>query len=151
MSEEYEDVDIPEQIAIRMEKREQLNQLNDAYPVSLPITHTIEATKAKYPNLEMDIATGDMVGLAGRIMFLRNTGTLCFATLQSGTGERIQAMISLDKVGQEQLDLWKELVDLGDHVFVEGEVITSKRKRSVSLPVTSQASSAATAPWMRAY
>jgi lysyl-tRNA synthetase class 2 len=60
-------------------------------------------------------------------MFLRNTGKLCFATLQAGSGERIQAMISLDKAGQEQLDSWKEFVDLGDHVFVEGEVITSKR------------------------
>ena len=126
MSEEYE-ADLPEQIAFRMQKREKLNELSDAYPVSLPITHTIEATKAHYPNLEADIATGDEVALAGRIMFLRNTGKLCFATLQSGTGERIQAMISLDKVGQESLDSWKELVDLGDHVFVRGEVITSKR------------------------
>jgi lysyl-tRNA synthetase class 2 len=60
-------------------------------------------------------------------MFLRNTGKLCFATLQAGNGERIQAMISLDKVGEEALASWKELVDLGDHVFVRGEVITSKR------------------------
>jgi len=127
VSEEYEGVDLPEQIAVRMEKRDRLNALNSAYPVTLPITHTIEATKAHYPNLEEDIATGDQVGLAGRIMFLRNTGKLCFATLQAGSGERIQAMISLDKAGQEQLDSWKELVDLGDHVFVEGEVITSKR------------------------
>ena len=110
-----------------MTKREKLNSESSAYPVSLPITHTIEAVKAKYPSLEADISTGDVVGVAGRIMFLRNTGKLCFATLQSGTGERIQAMISLDKVGEETLESWKELVDLGDHVFVEGEVITSKR------------------------
>ncbi len=127
MSEELEFDDLPEQIAVRMAKREKLNELASAYPVSLPITHTIEATKAHYPNLEADVATGDVVALAGRVMFLRNTGKLCFATLQSGTGERIQAMISLDKVGEEQLESWKELVDLGDHVFVEGEVITSKR------------------------
>ena len=119
--------DLPEQIAIRLEKREKLNELSGAYPVSLPITTTIEATKAHYPSLEADISTGETVGLPGRIMFLRNTGKLCFATLQSGTGERIQAMISLDKVGQESLDNWKDLVDLGDHVFVSGEVITSKR------------------------
>ena len=110
-----------------MAKREKLNSESSAYPVSLPITHTIEAVKAKYPSLEADISTGDVVGVAGRIMFLRNTGKLCFATMQSGTGERIQAMISLDKVGEETLESWKELVDLGDHVFVEGEVITSKR------------------------
>ena len=127
MNEELDEQDLPEQIAIRLEKRERLNELGEAYPVSLPITHTIEATKAKYPNLEADVSTGDVVGLAGRVMFFRNTGKLCFATLQSGTGERIQAMISLDKVGEEQLENWKSLVDLGDHIFVEGEVITSKR------------------------
>ncbi len=128
MSEQEIEVDdLPEQIAVRMQKRERLNQSSSAYPVSLPITHTIEAVRAHYPNLEADIATGDEVGLAGRIMFLRNTGKLCFATLQSGTGERIQAMISLDKVGEQELESWKELVDLGDHVFVSGEVITSKR------------------------
>lgn len=127
MIEEFEGEDLPEQIAIRMQKRERLNQLSSAYPVGLPITHTIEETKAHYPNLEEDIATGDVVAIAGRIMFLRNTGKLCFATLQSGTGERIQAMLSLDKVGEAELELWKELVDLGDHVFVAGEVITSKR------------------------
>jgi lysyl-tRNA synthetase, class II len=127
VSEEIEVDDLPEQIAIRLAKRERLNELADAYPVSLPITHTIEATRAHYPNLPADVSTGDVVALAGRVMFLRNTGKLCFATLQSGTGERIQAMVSLDKVGEEQLELWKELVDLGDHIFVEGEVITSKR------------------------
>jgi lysyl-tRNA synthetase class 2 len=111
----------------RLEKREQLIAEGDAYPVSLPITHSIEEVKNHYPNLEADVSTGDTVAVSGRIMFLRNTGKLCFAALQAGGGERIQAMISLDKVGQEQLDRWKELVDLGDHVFVSGEVITSKR------------------------
>ncbi|MEY4409896.1 MAG: lysine--tRNA ligase [Actinomycetota bacterium] len=128
MSEQEIEVDdLPEQIAVRMQKRERLNEISSAYPVSLPITHTIEAVRAHYPNLEADIATGDEVAVAGRIMFLRNTGKLCFATLQSGTGERIQAMISLDKVGEQALESWKELVDLGDHIFVRGEVITSKR------------------------
>ncbi|MEY4321026.1 MAG: hypothetical protein RLZZ471_967 [Actinomycetota bacterium] len=119
--------DLPEQIAVRLAKRERLNELSDAYPVSLPITHTIEEVRAKYPDLEIDVATGDKVAIAGRVMFQRNTGKLCFGTLQSGSGERIQAMLSLDKVGEERLELYKELVDLGDHLFVSGEVITSKR------------------------
>jgi lysyl-tRNA synthetase class 2 len=119
--------DLPEQIAVRLAKRERLNELGDAYPVTLPITHTIDQVRASYPDLEIDVATGDKVALAGRIVFQRNTGKLCFATLQAGSGQRIQAMLSLDKVGQERLDEWKELVDLGDHVFISGEVITSKR------------------------
>jgi lysyl-tRNA synthetase class 2 len=36
-------------------------------------------------------------------------------------------MLSLDKVGQVDLDSWKSLVDIGDLVSVTGEVITSKR------------------------
>ena len=119
--------DLPEQIAVRMAKREKLNELSVAYPVSLPITHTISAVRAEFPDLEIDVATGKLVALAGRVVFARNTGKLCFATLQSGDGERIQAMVSLDKVGEESLEQYKELVDLGDHLFVEGEVITSKR------------------------
>jgi lysyl-tRNA synthetase class 2 len=124
---ENESEDLPEQIAIRMAKREKLNELSDAYPVSLPVTHTISEVRAEFPDLEIDVATGKKVALAGRVVFARNTGKLCFATLQSGDGERIQAMVSLDKVGEENLELYKELVDLGDHLFVEGEVITSKR------------------------
>jgi lysyl-tRNA synthetase class 2 len=120
--------DLPEQIAIRLAKRERLIASGvDAYPVSLPITHTIDQVKAKYPDLEIDVATGDKVALAGRVMFQRNTGKLCFGTLQAGTGTRIQVMLSLDKVGESSLEEYKELVDLGDHLFVSGEVITSKR------------------------
>ena len=131
-----QEVDLPEQIEVRLAKRDKLNQLNDAYPVSLPITTTIDAVRAKYPNLDIDTATGETVGIAGRVMFQRNTGKLCFASLQAGSGERIQAMLSLDKVGEEQLESYKELVDLGDHLFVEGEVITSKRGE-LSIMVTS--------------
>jgi lysyl-tRNA synthetase class 2 len=120
--------DLPEQIAIRLAKRERIiSEGQDAYPVGLPITHTIDQVRNKYPNLEIDVATGDKVAIAGRVMFQRNTGKLCFATLQAGTGSRVQVMLSLDKVGEARLEEYKELVDLGDHLFVEGEVITSKR------------------------
>ena len=123
-----EEQDLPEQIAIRLAKRERLIESGaEAYPVAVDITHTIEQVRAKYPELEIDVATGDKVAIAGRVMFQRNTGKLCFATLQSGLGSRIQVMLSQDKVGESNLEHYKELVDLGDHLFVSGEVITSKR------------------------
>ena len=122
-----EEQDLPEQIAVRMQKRERLLASGEAYPVSVEITSTIDEVKAKYPDLDVDAATGDKVGIAGRVMFQRNTGKLCFATLQAGSGARIQVMLSLDKVGESRLEEYKELVDLGDHLFVSGEVITSKR------------------------
>ena len=123
-----EEQDLPEQIAIRMAKRERvLASGQDAYPVSLPITHTITQVREGYPDLPVDSATGDIVAIAGRVMFQRNTGKLCFATLQAGNGDRVQVMLSLDKVGETRLEEFKEIVDLGDHLFVSGEVITSKR------------------------
>ena len=61
------------------------------------------------------------------MVFARNSGKLCFATLQDGDGTQLQAMISLAGVGQESLDAWKADVDLGDIVFVHGEVISSRR------------------------
>lgn len=120
--------DLPEQMRIRREKREALTKSGrDPYPVSLPITDTIAGVRAAHPDLEADVATGVVAALAGRVLFVRNTGKLCFATLRAGDGSEIQAMLSLAKVGETALDEWKHLVDIGDHVFVQGEVITSKR------------------------
>ncbi|NYD68454.1 lysine--tRNA ligase [Agromyces atrinae] len=124
--------EVSEQKAVRLAKRERLIAASTdlgggAYPVSVPVTDTIPAVRARHEGLEADVATGELVGIAGRVVYSRNTGKLCFATLQSGDGSRIQAMVSLANVGEDSLAEWKELVDLGDHVFVSGEVITSRR------------------------
>jgi lysyl-tRNA synthetase class 2 len=125
---ELTEAEVSEQKAVRLAKRERLNELGlEAYPVSVPVTDTIPAVRERFGGLEADSTTGVTVGLAGRIVFQRNTGKLCFATLQSGDGSRIQAMLSLAEVGEESLNLWKELVDLGDHIFVSGEAISSRR------------------------
>ncbi|KQO63770.1 lysine--tRNA ligase [Curtobacterium sp. Leaf261] len=117
-----------EQKAVRLDKRAKLLAHGiQAYPVGVGITTTIPAVRAEYERLETGEETQDVVGIAGRIVFSRNTGKLCFATLQSGDGSRIQAMVSLAEVGDESLARWKEFVDLGDHVFVHGRVISSRR------------------------
>ncbi len=64
--------------------------------------------------------------MTGRVVLYRNGGKLCFATLRDGSGE-IQVMVSLDRAGEEALAAWKPDVDLGDHVGVTGEVISSRR------------------------
>ena len=99
----------------------------DPYPVSVPRTHSLAEIRAAYPDLAADTATGDIVGITGRVVFARNSGKLCFATQQEGDGTQLQAMISLAGVGEEALEAWKSEVDLGDIVFVHGEVISSRR------------------------
>ena len=125
---ELSEEELSEQTRVRLGKRERLISSGaEAYPVGLPITTTIPSVRAEYQHLETDAVTGVTVGLAGRVVHLRNTGKLCFASLQSGDGSRIQAMVSLAEVGEESLLAWKDLVDLGDHLFVAGEVISSRR------------------------
>nr|6AQH_A Chain A, Lysine--tRNA ligase [Mycolicibacterium thermoresistibile ATCC 19527]6AQH_B Chain B, Lysine--tRNA ligase [Mycolicibacterium thermoresistibile ATCC 19527]6AQH_C Chain C, Lysine--tRNA ligase [Mycolicibacterium thermoresistibile ATCC 19527]6AQH_D Chain D, Lysine--tRNA ligase [Mycolicibacterium thermoresistibile ATCC 19527] len=122
------DPDLPEQFRIRQAKRaDLLAQGRQPYPVDVPRTHTLLEIRQAYPDLPVDARTGEIVGVTGRVVFARNSGKLCFATLQEGDGTQLQAMISLAEVGQEALDNWKTYVDIGDIVFVHGEVITSKR------------------------
>ncbi|MFZ2509993.1 MAG: lysine--tRNA ligase [Gordonia sp. (in: high G+C Gram-positive bacteria)] len=117
----------PEQLRIRREKRERiLSEGREAYPVGVARTHTLAELRAQYPDLEAGTETGVRVGVAGRIIFLRNKGKLCFATLQEGDGTQLQAMISFNGVGEESLVRWKSDVDLGDIVYVHGEVISSR-------------------------
>ncbi|MCV7199458.1 lysine--tRNA ligase [Mycobacterium angelicum] len=120
--------ELPEQFRIRRDKRARLlAEGHEAYPVEVQRTHTLAQVRAAHPDLAIDEATDDVVGVAGRVVFARNTGKLCFATLQDGDGTQLQAMISLDKVGQEALDAWKADVDIGDIVYVHGVVINSRR------------------------
>ncbi|WP_312098035.1 lysine--tRNA ligase [Corynebacterium dentalis] len=146
--------DLPEQLRIRREKRDRiLESGRDAYPVEVPRTHTLAEIRAGWAVVKreesenaadvdevgvekkndalIELAPGEetdtVVGVAGRVMFIRNTGKLAFATLQDGDGTALQVMLSLAEVGEDALASWKADVDLGDMVFVEGRVIASKR------------------------
>jgi lysyl-tRNA synthetase class 2 len=120
--------DLPEQLRVRREKRDRLLAAGtDAYPVSVPRTHLIADVVAKYGHLEAGEETDDVVGVAGRVVFLRNTGKLCFVTIQDGEGNRLQVMLSQAEVGEESLAAFKADVDLGDHLFGHGKVISSRR------------------------
>ena len=120
--------DTPEQVKVRAAKRARLMEAGiPAYPVRLPITTTIKAVREKYAHLEAGEETEDYVGLAGRVILARNGGKLCFATLMDGEGNRIQVMLSAASVGADSLAAYKNDVDLGDHLFVHGRVISSRR------------------------
>ncbi|RRJ88194.1 lysine--tRNA ligase [Gulosibacter macacae] len=125
---ELTEAEASEQQQVRREKRDRMLAEGHApYPLDVPITTTIAEVVADNQGLEADTQTGKIVGLAGRVVHLRNTGKLCFAAIQAGDGSRIQVMVSLAGVGEQSLAKWKEFVDLGDQIFVHGEVITSRR------------------------
>ena len=133
--------DTPEQLRIRRDKRERiLAGGSEAYPVEVPRTHSLIeiVSNPRYAELADGEETEDVVSVVGRVLFVRNTGKLCFVRLQDGitadhslddadVAPQLQVMLSLAAVGQEALDSWKQLADLGDFVSVTGRVARSKR------------------------
>jgi lysyl-tRNA synthetase, class II len=119
--------EVPEQMRVRRDKRERLRAAGmDPYPVGYPRTATVAEVRERFTGLETDTASGERVGITGRVILSRTGGKLCFATLREGDAE-IQVMLSLGQIGEDSLAAWKADVDLGDHVGVTGEVITSRR------------------------
>ena len=120
--------DLPEQVRIRRAKYDRLMADPDRapFPVTVPRTHTLAEVRQAYPDLAAGAETGQQVGVTGRVIFVRNTGKLCFATLREA-GVELQVMLSADRTGEQALAAWKADVDLGDQVFVAGEVISSRR------------------------
>jgi lysyl-tRNA synthetase, class II len=120
--------ELPEQLRIRREKYDRLMADPDRapFPVTVPRTHSLAEVRAAYPSLPAGTTTGDEVGVTGRVIFIRNTGRLCFATLRED-GVELQVMLSAAQIGAESLSAWKADVDLGDIAFVQGEVVASQR------------------------
>jgi lysyl-tRNA synthetase, class II len=118
---------LPEQVRVRLSKVDKLRAEGiDPYPPGVPRTHGIAEMHAAYDGLPPDTHTGATVSIAGRVVLLRDHGRLSFATLRDWTGD-LQVMITAAGAGEQALGEWKSTVDLGDHVSVTGEVVTSKR------------------------
>ena len=144
--------ELSEQEQVRHDKRARLlAQGTPAYPITVPRTHTAAQVHSHWAHLETGEETQDVVSVGGRVVFIRNTGKLCFATLQDGftlteSGTRLQVMISLAEVGEESLAAWKADVDLGDFVSVTGRVISSRRGELSVLATSWQLASKALRP-----
>ncbi|WP_249714966.1 bifunctional lysylphosphatidylglycerol synthetase/lysine--tRNA ligase LysX [Rhizomonospora bruguierae] len=117
----------PEQVRVRLEKLARIRAAGiDPYPVCFPRTDHCGEIAARHPDLPPDTRTGERVTAAGRVILLRDHGRLSFATIRDWTGD-LQVMVSAKDAGDEAFQRWRSDVDLGDHVGVTGEVVTSHR------------------------
>jgi lysyl-tRNA synthetase class 2 len=134
---------VPEQVRVRRAKIERLRARGvDPYPVNYPRTHLLAEVRASAGALPPDAWTGSRVSVAGRVLLKRDHGGLGFATLRDGSGD-LQVMVSAETVGDEAHALWTRDVDLGDHVGITGEVMTTRHGEltvhAESLALTSKA------------
>jgi lysyl-tRNA synthetase class 2 len=112
---------------IRKAKRKALlKQGTDVYPVQIPKTTNIKDIIKKYGGLQKGTETGKTVGVAGRIIFIRDIGKLIFIKIQNGDGDKIQIMLNESKILKSELEKFKTYIDLGDIIYAFGEIISSK-------------------------
>jgi lysyl-tRNA synthetase class 2 len=120
--EEFPPVRRPEQVRVRVAKLERLRKAGvDPYPACFERDTLLAEVVRKFAGLAPDTRTGHEVRVTGRVVAIRDFGGLCFARLRDFSSE-LQLMLAGDNLGA-----WRDGVDLGDHVGVCGQVVTSKR------------------------
>jgi lysyl-tRNA synthetase class 2 len=137
---------VPEQVRVRREKYDRMLAAGTPpYPLGYPRTATLSEVRERFGRLRTGEESGEVVSVTGRVVLSRQGGKLCFATVQEGEAT-LQVMLSLASVGEGRLADWKRDVDLGDHVGVTGEVVSSKRGELSVLATAWQLTSKALRP-----
>jgi lysyl-tRNA synthetase class 2 len=117
---------------IRLEKLERIRALgHDPYKVErFDRTGSAQELLDRFPAEIPPEFKGEEVKFAGRIVSYRQMGKAGFAHLSDGD-DKIQAYFKKDELGEVQWELY-ELLDLGDHIGVEGYLfVTRTGERSI--------------------
>jgi len=109
----------------RKRKLEELEKKGiNPYPHKFNVKDYSNEIKEKHKKLKDNEKSGDRVVIAGRVMTIRNLGKLIFSTLQDSKG-KIQLILQKGETEQDNFDLFKKYVDIGDFVGVNGIVMKS--------------------------
>ena len=114
----------------RLKKLEALKKAGrEVYPARVKRTRLIAEVLEKFAALSK---SREKVFLTGRIIGLRNQGSIVFADLKDGSDEKIQSVIKKDNV--KDFKLFKENLDIGDFIEASGPVFKTKiGERSVEV------------------
>lgn len=118
---------------IRLEKIEKLRALGiEPYPTRAHRTHSSREAIAAYEKAEKEGTTLEAT-LTGRLRSVRTMGKITFAHIEDGEG-RIQLLFRINELGQERLELFNRLFDLGDFIQASG-VLFRTRSGEITLQV----------------
>lgn len=114
-------------VAERVKKLETLRkQKIDPYPNRFDVRDYADALQKTHAKLKNEANNKVKVAVAGRLTAVRDMGKIAFGTLYDGTGT-IQIVLQEKETPQKVRDFFKDSVDAGDFVGVEGTVFRTKR------------------------
>ena len=122
-------MDLNELEKIRVEKINAMRVAGvEPYPtrseVNISVKQAVEAFDQFESSHPDEPLSGDFI-LGGRIRSIRTMGKLAFAHIEDGSG-RIQLMLRVNELGQENLDQFKNWFDLGDFIQATGSLMRSR-------------------------
>ena len=114
---------------IRLEKIERLRQQGiDPYPTRAEVSQSIAEALGFFTEFEKnktESSPAPQTSVGGRIRSKRPMGKLAFSHIEDGSG-RIQLMLRVNELGQEKVDLFNDLLDLGDFIQASGDLMRSR-------------------------
>ena len=116
---------------IRLEKLDELRAEGiEPYPTRANRTHTAAEAitafeQAEKATTESQSRAEVKATLAGRIRAMRAMGKVSFAHIEDGTG-KIQLFLRINELGQEKVDLFNKMYDIGDFVQASGVMMRTK-------------------------
>lgn len=113
---------------IRRERLEKAKRLKAAgqeiYPIDSGKILSLQAVANNFRTLSQKRKT---IAIAGRIMALRDQGSLIFLDLNDDNGQ-LQALLKKSAVGENSFQLFKHNMDIGDFVEFQGSLFLTKKK-----------------------
>jgi len=112
---------------IRTERLKKLEILKsrgvESYPSKVARDFSLGEVRSRFSELEPKKAK---VSLVGRIMAIRGQGAIQFVVLNDGTGT-FQGVLKRDVLGEEAMNFFGEVADIGDFIGVSGELFVTQR------------------------
>jgi len=116
-----------ELIQVRKKKLDELRALGiNPYGSRYEVRNSASDIHSKYGTYTKESLEAEKVNVkaAGRVVAFRSFGKAAFAHIQNSTG-KVQIYMKKDVLGEEQTSLMK-LLDIGDHIGVEGYLFRTK-------------------------
>lgn len=92
----------------------------NAWPEFKPVSHTTKSALEEFARTPEQEFT-----LAGRLLIKRDHGKSFFGVIQDRAG-KLQIYLKKDELGEQQFELFKKYVDIGDILWVQGPLFVTK-------------------------